>query len=118
MPQIKPAQATLNALRDGQIMNELAQAIHDATCAMTDHNKPATVTLTMTFEPMKGVTAGLRETPLIVRAEVTTKLPKPEAPTTLFYKDEDGNPTQQAPARQPALGLTVAPATGAAHGSE
>lgn len=114
MAKITPAQVTLNALRDGQVMNELAQAIHDATNAMLHHQKQATVTLTLTFDPMKGVvSAGLREAPLIVRAKVTTKLPEAEAPTTLFYADEDGNPTQQAPQRQAGLGLTVAPTTGA-----
>lgn len=106
--QIKPAQVTLNALRDGQTMNELAQAIHDATCAMREHNKPASVTLTISFEPMKGISSGLKEAPINVRAEVTTKLPKTEPPTTIMYLDEDNNPTRNAPERQPGLGLTVA----------
>lgn len=106
--QIRPAQVTLNALNGGATMTELAQAIHDATGAVRGQNKPATVTLTISFEPMKGVAAGLKEAPLLARAEIATKLPKPELPTTLFYVDDDGNPTQQAPARQPALGLSIA----------
>lgn len=110
--QIKPAQITLNALRDGQIMNELAAAIHEATCAVRDHNKPAEITLTIRLKPLKGVSAGLKESPIAAEAEVSTKLPKPDLPTTLFYIDGEGNPTQSAPGRQSGLGLTVAQHTG------
>lgn len=107
MPQIKPAQATLNSLEDGQIMNKLAQAIHDATVSVRDEGKPAEVTLKIRFEPMKEVARGLKEAPIIAEAEVTTKLPKPDLPQTLYYLDEDGNPTRSAPERQPELGLSV-----------
>lgn len=113
MTKIIPAQVTLNALRDGQVMNELAQAIHDATAAMLHHGKAATVTLALSIEPVKGVSAGLRESPFVIRAKVVSKLPEAEPPTTIFYADEDCNPTQNAPARQPTLGLSVAPTTGA-----
>ncbi len=106
--QIKPAQVTLNALRDGQVMNELAAAIHEATCAVRDHNKPAEITLVVRLKPLKGVSTHLMEAPIVAEAEITTKLPKPELPTTLFYIDGDGNPTQQAPERQQGLGLSVA----------
>lgn len=105
--KIKPAQATLNALRDGQAMNELAQAIHDATCAVRDFNKPAKVTLTIEFAPLKGGTVGLLELPIIATAEIATKLPKPEADQTIFYVDKDGNPTRNAPEREPDLGLQL-----------
>jgi hypothetical protein len=107
MQSIKPAQATLNALNDGHTMNELAQAIHDATSAVRDMNKAAEVVLTIRFEPLKGVSAGLRESPIVAEAEVKMKLPKPDLPQTLFYIDSEGNPTRNAPERQPELGLTV-----------
>lgn len=108
MEKILPAQVTLNALRDGHVMNELAQAIHDATCAVRDMNKPAEVTLKITFRPIKGVEQGLRESPISLVSEVDVKLPKPELPTTLFYVDESGNPSRNPGMRQPELGLSVA----------
>lgn len=104
---IKPAQATLNALREGQVMNELAQAFFDATQAVKEHGKAATVTLTLTFKPLKEVARGLMDPPIVCAADVETKLPKQEPPTTLFYASDEG-PTQQPPERQTGLNLTVA----------
>lgn len=108
MSQIKPAQITLNALREGQVMNELAQAIHDATCAVRDMGKAADVTLSISFQPIKGVAQGLADSPIGVVAEVNTKLPKPALPSTLFYIDESGNPTRQPNHPQPDLNLSIA----------
>lgn len=105
--KILPAQVTLNALRDGQVMNELAQHIHDASCAMLQHGKAASVTLTLTFKPTEGVSQGLKNAPMLVTAEVTSKLPKTPPPDTLMFADADGNPTRQAPAREPELGFHV-----------
>lgn len=106
--RIIPAQVTLNSLRDGQVMNELAQAIHDATKGVRDLNQAAKVTLTLDLMPIKGIDQGLREPPINVVAEVIVKLPKPPLPSTLFYVDENGNPTRTPTARQPDLGLTIA----------
>ena len=73
--QVKPAQTTLNALNDGNVMMELAQAIHDAIGAVTAHNKAVTVTLTVTIAPMKK-DSRLAEAPLLFSGEVSSKLPK------------------------------------------
>lgn len=108
MQKILPAQVTLNALRDGHVMNELAQAIHEATCAVRDMGKSAEVHLSITFQPIKGVEQGLREAPISLISEVSIKLPKPPQPTTLFYVDVEGNPTRNPAQRQPELGLSVA----------
>ncbi len=107
--QIKPAQTTLNALSDGHIMAEMAQAIHDAVSAVNAQNKPGTVTLTVTIAPMKKDTR-LIDSPLLFSGEVSSKLPRPDPAQTLFYVDEEGNPTRTQ-TRQPDLGgLTVAKA--------
>jgi hypothetical protein len=115
--KITPAQATLNALRGGLTMNELAQAIHDATVAVRQFGKPAEVSLTIRIEPPKGISGGLAESPIFMRAEVEKKLPKLELPITLFYIDDDGNPTQAAPQRQAALGLSIASNQGGSNGN-
>ena len=103
---IKPAQITLNALNDGHTMNELAQHIHDVTAAVRAHGKPGEVKLTIKIAPVSGVAHGLVESPIVMVAEVASKLPK-DLPSTLFYVDEDGNPTRNAPERQPEIQFTV-----------
>lgn len=103
--KITPAQVTLNALRDGQVMNELAQHIHDAVVAVEEHHKGASVTLTMEFKPLgtKGVSDAFE-----IIGEVTSKLPKPPTPSTLFFSDEDGNPSRTRRNQEELPGVTLA----------
>lgn len=110
MSNIRPAQATLNELRDGQVMNELAAAIHAAISATREFRKAATVTLTITVKPMEKDPGRLIEDPIVMLGEVETKLPKAEPPVTLFFVNMEGQPTRSAPpAAQPQLpGLHVA----------
>jgi hypothetical protein len=103
---IKPAQATLNELRDGQVMIELATAIHEATAATLEFGKEARVTLTITLKPL--TEKNLSEPVISAIAEVTTKLPKAEPASTLFFVDQDSNPSR-SPTRQTELtGLAIA----------
>ena len=102
--KIKPAQATLNELRDGQVMNELAQAIHDAMGAAHHFHKAASVNLSITFKPMG--TEGVSDAFEVV-AVVDTKLPKANPPSTLMFKDEEGNPSRQQ-TRQAEMPFSVA----------
>lgn len=99
---IRPAQATLSALRDGQIMNELAQAFHDAAEAVKHHNKPAKITLVIEVAPFKNMGQNLVDHPVSMTAEVIIKLPKEEAPATLFFVDDEG-PTRSMVSRQAPL---------------
>lgn len=105
--KIRPAQATLNELRDGRALEEMAQHIHDAIVAVREHGKAATVSLDIVIAPMKSGHEKLVEPPLIFTAEVTSKLPKPQPEATLFYTDADGNPTRTQ-TRQRGLDLSVA----------
>lgn len=104
--QVTPAQATLNALSEGQIMAELAQSIHDAVAAVNAHNKPASVTLTIAIAPMKK-DGRLADAPLLISGEIGSKLPRPDPAQTLFYTDDNGNPTRTR-TRQPDLPLSIA----------
>jgi hypothetical protein len=102
--KIKSAQATLNELRDGQVMIDLAQAIHDAMGAAQQHRKEAKATLTISFRPMG--TSGVSDAFEVI-AEVDTKLPKQSPPSTLMFCDIDGNPTRTQD-RQAEMPFTVA----------
>lgn len=106
--KIRPAQAILNEIRQGAALEELSQHLHDATAAVSAHNKPATVTLTITISPFKGSSAAkLVQTALVVLGEVTSKLPKADPEATVFFESTEGNlvRTQE---RQSELGLSVA----------
>ncbi len=104
---IRPAIGTLNELRDGRALEEVAEQIHAAIEAVRAHGKPATVSLDITIAPMRVNQEKLVEPPLIFTAEVTSKLPKAQPEATIFFTDADGNPTRTQ-ARQRGLDLSVA----------
>jgi hypothetical protein len=104
MPNIRPAQATLNELRDGQVMVELAQGIHDAIGAAQYHRKEAKVVLTITFAPMG--TQGVSNAVEVIGC-VDTKLPKIAPPSTLMFLDLEGNPSRQQD-RQTEIPFSIA----------
>ena len=105
MTNIRSAQAILNEIRDGRALVELADAFHTAIDAVRIHGKPATVILTMQVAPFKG-NSKLIEPPMLITGEVNVKLPKPDPESTIFYIDDDGNPTLFK-SREPELGLSV-----------
>ena len=115
---IRPALDTLRELDEGRFLDKLAVAIHDATSGVTALSKPSKVTIVLDFAPL--TKQNLAEPVITVEAEITTKLPKPDANRALFYVDGDGNPTTHQQ-RQRGLDLSVAsrdsdaaPAKGAA----
>ena len=63
--------------------------------------------LEITVSPFKEK-AKFIEAPVVFQADVDTKLPKPEAPATLLFVDEDGNPSPNQ-ARQRELDIRAAP---------
>lgn len=102
MTQMKSAQATLNELRDGMVMVELADKLHEASQAVKTFGKPATVTIELVLAPIKGGTQGLMEQPITIAAEVKAKLPKEETPTTVFFVTDSG-PSRDMTRRQSSL---------------
>lgn len=105
---IRSAMTILPELRDGQVVTELSGAIHDAIAAVRQHNKAATVSLTIKIEP--ATNQQLVEAPLAMTAAIETKLPKEVPPGTIFFVDDGGNPTRQ-PQRQQAMPFGVAPSS-------
>lgn len=105
---VRPALDTLRELDNGQFLDKLAHAIHDATGAVRDLGRGAKITIALDFAPL--TKQNLTEPVITVEAEITKKLPKPDGHQALFYIDEGGNPTTQQQ-RQRDLGLTVAAGT-------
>lgn len=110
---IRSATSILTELRDGTVITEMSAAIHDALAAVREHNKPATVSLTVTIAPFTN--AKLVEPAITMTALVEKKLPKETPPSTLFFLGDDGNP-QRNPQRQERLAFSVAPTTSTANG--
>jgi hypothetical protein len=99
MTAIRSAQETLCSLNSGATMNEIAQALYDASQSVKDTNKAAKVTIEITVKPVRETR--LKDHPINMTAKVTTKLPQ-ELPATLYFVDDKGPTTQSTP-RQPSL---------------
>jgi len=102
---IRPALETLSELDEGRFMDKLAIAIHDAVSATTVLNKSSKVVVTIELDMLSK--PGMVEPVITMESDITTKLPKPDAPKALFFIDGDGNPTTKQQ-RQRQLGLSVA----------
>ncbi len=109
--KIRPAQAILNEIREGEAMVELAQAFHDAIANVREHGKSATVNVVITVGTLGESQHKLVEPPIVIRASVKTKLYEPEPPATGFFVYQDGNATRNQ-TRQQEIALSVAVATG------
>lgn len=108
MPGIKSAQGTLNEIRNGELMTEAAAAIYEGLAAVRQLGKPAKITIELTIAPQS---KNLVEPIVTITGEVSTKLPKPDVPGTIFMIDDDGNATRNLSRAQHDLGLTIAKAT-------
>lgn len=108
--QVRSSLQILSEVRDGQVAAELSNAIHDATAAVKEFGKKATVTVELTIAPLRGGAEKLVEAPLIMTAEVSSKLPQAEPEATIFFVDAGGNMTRVPSSKQPDLGLKIADA--------
>lgn len=113
--KIRPAVAILNEIRDGVALEELAVAFHDCIANVREHGKPNTITIIFTIGTLGESQHKLVVPPVVVTAEVKTKLYEPKPPATIFFVDQDGNPVRQQQ-RQPDLDLKIAAITGEGNG--
>jgi hypothetical protein len=102
MTAIRSAQETLIALNGGATMNEIAQALFDASQAAKNHNKPAKVKIEITINSVRE--NRLNDHPIVMTAKVTTKLPE-DLPATLYFVDDKGPTTQSAPRQTSFAGI-------------
>lgn len=104
-PGISPAFLQLLQLhREGQILNDLADAMRDAIEAAQLQGKPAGITLKMVFKP-----AANGSNAMVVADKIKTTLPEPRPVTSFFFSDEKGNlhrndPNQRELALRPVSG--------------
>lgn len=105
--RIRPAQAILNEIRDGDLMWDLAQELHKATANVREYGKKATVTLTIEIGTLGENHHQLVQPPIVMRAEATSKLFKPAPAPTVFFIDHDGNALRTGE-KEPQMGLELA----------
>ena len=105
IPGIRPALETLRELDEGRFLDKLAFAIRDVTDSVRALNKPGKIAITLEIAPF--TQKGLTEPVLTIESDIAAKPPKPDAPKTLFFVDDESNPTRQ-PQRQRGLALQIA----------
>ena len=86
-------------IRKGALSAELGDEILKAVAATEQTLKPSTVKVTITIKPM-----GNKK--LKVSGSVDASLPKAEREETLFFIDEDGEPTRSMPHQRSLLAIT------------
>lgn len=102
---VRSVMVILPELRAGQVVSELSTALHEAVAAVREHQKAATVTLTLKVAPVSG--ERLVELPVTISGDIDVKLPKKGPEATVFFVDDNGNPSRNAQARQPDLSFGV-----------
>lgn len=107
--KIRPAQATLNEIRNGELLTELAHAFHAAIANVREHpTKVSVINVQIRVGVLDAQKSQLVNPPIIMVGKVTTKPYVPEPEATLFFVDNDGNATRDL-VREPELpGLKVA----------
>lgn len=87
---------SLAAMNDGQVLVDLDDALREATRAALDATQKAKITLDLVIVPA-GV--GIGDTPLIrIEDKIKVSLPKkPREKKSLFFADENFNPTRRNP---------------------
>lgn len=94
----RPFTDTLTALRRGELVDELADALNELTTACTDTGKVGTLTMTIKLKPGN---AGQIE----VVDEVKLKLPAPTKGSTLMFATPEGNLQRTDPRQMSIEGL-------------
>lgn len=103
---VRPAIDTLRNIGRGKVLDRLAIAINDACENVKESGKPATVKLELTFKPLGD--KNVVEPTVQATGKVTKKLNE-QLEATIFWLDEDNNPTTNKPKdEQEGLDLVIA----------
>jgi hypothetical protein len=96
----------------GKTHRELGDGLHDLINRVRETGKKGTIVLAVKVEPMKG-----DRDQLIISDEITLKLPEHERAASIYFVDDDGNPTRHDPRQMhlPLRGVEPAPATHPQH---
>lgn len=102
-PRIRPALETLRELEGGKFMDKLALAIHEAAVAVKTYGRKGTVNVSLEIAMLAAKET--TEPVLTIEVDLSSKLPQAPASKTIFFLDEDDNPTRNQQRRQRDLDL-------------
>lgn len=91
---------------NGRTAEELSTEFHQLLEAVRAHGKKGSLTITIIVEPPA---SGVDSAPMPIGVESAVKAPKPTAPKSLYFLDNDGNPVREDP-RQMQIDFRPAPA--------
>lgn len=92
---MKPFFDTLRELRQGAVLDELAEGLHQLVEGVRATGNGGKLTLTLAIKPPAKATGSV-----IVEDNVEVKLPKPEREATMFFTAPDGSLTRYHPDQQ------------------
>ncbi|MGV9666962.1 hypothetical protein [Nocardia niigatensis] len=102
---VRPYADFLVELRRGAPHAELSTALHDLFAAVRDTGKPGSITFTIKASVQK------RTDMIAIADSITRKLPALERPESLWFVDNDGNPTRRDPNQLEFEGIRAVPTT-------
>lgn len=105
---IQSAIETIRGLREGRTLVELSAQLHAACAHVKDVGRPAEVVLKIKIKPYTAKGTKLVEQPMILEADVSSKLTPPDKEGTVFWLDPHGNPTRTPGRRERELDLNIA----------
>lgn len=92
--------ATLEAMRDGDVVNELQAQLTDIVATVRATGKPGKLSLILTVKPMKNAEPHM----LLIGSDIKVTLPKLDKSDTFMYATNENALTRRDP-RQPELGF-------------
>lgn len=101
---VRPITDFLNEIRRGAVVEEASRLLHELIAAVKHTGKAGRLTLTFDVSEQKNTQM------LLVKDAVAAKIPKLERPHTLWFVDDNGNPTRQDPHQLAFEGIRALPA--------
>jgi hypothetical protein len=91
----RTATAIIAEIRNGEAVIELSEHIKRAIAAVREHGRKAVVSLDLTIMPAADGMEKLVEAPILIRGDVSSKLPEDKGDPSLFFVDKDGNAVRE-----------------------
>ena len=92
----------------GEAHTQASSELRELLSAVQEHGRKGTFTLKITAEPPKGHVDGQ---PLLISVETELKAPRPIAPPSMYFVDDDGRPTRNDPRQTAAFDVRDLPTT-------
>lgn len=96
---VRPFADVLSEVNRGVVADEAATKLAELVAAVQETGKKGTLKVLIEIAPVKG-----NDTIVQVSGSVDARPPRPAAPTSFFYPDEDGNLSRNDPNTLPGLG--------------